>query len=477
MREQEGRHAVLEVMQVVSHLEEVARIDTLYRDVYLRRAGGLLTPVIAEVEYRRAHKDGELIDDLLRQLHSTLARHEWSRVQALVEQIRVRRQAFEANRAAVELASKVYDAREIALAPFAPGLPGVTGRSPRELAQLKDRVVTALASLEHDDPDCGSFYADRRSCFEALPVNPAEPLEVAAAMDSDALEVEAARALDRGDLDHLQRLAQQMLATRGEVTTRTTICAPTRPGLDLARPFSEDVQRRARRIGLGAARVEFDGECAEYLQCCCVWLPSLPARPLSLETKVSHGCTCGHSCPPGIAASLKDTLDLLIVHPFVNSAGERYLPRFAEETILVEDFPEGEDRPVEKELPGVLGLGRRTAISREELEAVLLRRGPEIVQDFLGLDPRDFRLVCIPFDVYSRLAPSYGWGRQMQWTHFDGYQVWKAGRLRALVGGDARYGGRHHICSIGLDDAREEVVVRLAVVRRDRFVATGPGRP
>ena len=70
----------------------------------------------------------------------------------------------------------------------------------------------------------------------------------------------------------------------------------------------------------------------------------------------------------------------------------------------------------------------------------------------------------------SRLAPVFEWGRQPRWTHFDGYQVWKEGRLRALVGGDARYGGRHNICSIGVDDEGDEVLAHFAVVHRDRFV-------
>ena len=85
---------------------------------------------------------------------------------------------------------------------------------------------------------------------------------------------------------------------------------------------------------------------------------------------------------------------------------------------------------------------------------------------------RDFRM-----NAFSEPRKSTGtsWASRQppRWTHFDGYQIWKAGRLRALVGGDARYGGRHHICSIGCDDEREEVIVRLAVVQRERFVVTG----
>jgi hypothetical protein len=60
--------------------------------------------------------------------------------------------------------------------------------------------------------------------------------------------------------------------------------------------------------------------------------------------------------------------------------------------------------------------------------------------------------------------------QQPLWTHFDGYQVWKEGRLRALVGGNVRFGGAHDLCSIGREEAREKVLTRLAVIRRERFL-------
>jgi hypothetical protein len=41
--------------------------------------------------------------------------------------------------------------------------------------------------------------------------------------------------------------------------------------------------------------------------------------------------------------------------------------------------------------------------------------------------------------------------------------------LRALVGGNARYGGVADLCSISRGDARENTVVRFAVIRRERL--------
>ena len=70
-----------------------------------------------------------------------------------------------------------------------------------------------------------------------------------------------------------------------------------------------------------------------------------------------------------------------------------------------------------------------------------MRSGPEILEERLGLDPIEFRLVCIPYDLYTRFGRDRGFGQWHHWTHFDGYQVMGGNRLRALVGGDGRFGG------------------------------------
>jgi hypothetical protein len=176
--------------------------------------------------------------------------------------------------------------------------------------------------------------------------------------------------------------------------------------------FSEKTLSAARRFKLVPARVESSREFGDYLQCCCAWQAKIPDRPLIEAEKRIEGCTCGHPCPPSMSEPLKETLDLLMLHPFINSAGVRYLPRFAPEQILVEDFPEEEKYASVSELLVALGLPRRTGLSRMEIDQVLLQRGTQIVKSELGLDPQEFRLACIPFDLYGRLAETRGWGRQ-----------------------------------------------------------------
>jgi hypothetical protein len=46
-----------ELTRIVSHREEVARADTIYRGLYLSRARALLGSAFAETEYRRLQKE------------------------------------------------------------------------------------------------------------------------------------------------------------------------------------------------------------------------------------------------------------------------------------------------------------------------------------------------------------------------------------------------------------------------------------
>ena len=150
--------------------------------------------------------------------------------------------------------------------------------------------------------------------------------------------------------------------------------------------------------------------------------------------------------------------------------GARYFPILVDiEFVLVEDFPE-EGAAEGGELLSTLGLKQRRGLSRMEIETALRQQGNQVLHERLGLDPRAFRLVCVPFDVYLRVGRDRGWGQQQHWTHVDGYQVMKGSRLRALVGGDVRYGGLLDLCSISSDDQREGVVARFAVVHRERLL-------
>jgi hypothetical protein len=156
---------------------------------------------------------------------------------------------------------------------------------------------------------------------------------------------------------------------------------------------------------------------------------------------------------------------------FINSGGARYLPRISAETALVEDFLENDAADAPSKLLSALRLPHRRGLARTEIENALMRFGAQILAEQLNLDPIEFWLVCIPYDLYMRLGRDRGWGQWHHWTHFDGYGVVQGNRLRALVGGDGRFGGVADLVSISRTDARENVYARFAVVRRARMVA------
>jgi hypothetical protein len=169
-------------------------------------------------------------------------------------------------------------------------------------------------------------------------------------------------------------------------------------------------------------------------------------------------------------------VEVLMIHPLVNSGGARHLPAFLAEDVLVEDFPDPKDgeQPLSSPLLTTLELPGRRGLTREPIERALLTHGARVLEKELGLDPRVFRLVCIPSDVHFRLGEAEGWGRQPSWTHFDGYLIRTVeGRLRlqALVGGDVRYGGLYDLLGVSRDYDSDRLLARFAVVHRERMVA------
>jgi hypothetical protein len=142
----------------------------------------------------------------------------------------------------------------------------------------------------------------------------------------------------------------------------------------------------------------------------------------------------------------------------------RYLPPSPPETVLLEDFAENESADASSKLLAALGLTKRNGRSCTEIESALMRFGPQILEDALALDSVEFRLVCIPYDLYTRFGRERGFGKWAHWTHFDGYQVMGGNRLRALIGGDGRFGGLYDLVNSPTMRARH--LRAFAVVRR-----------
>ncbi|WP_298273252.1 hypothetical protein [Geobacter sp.] len=461
---------------VVSHLTEMARIDPLFRDLYLERGRDLLSPLLPHDAYLHLKKGAVLLEESLRQSRTAVEHGDWETLRRLAAQIAFMRRELNEKHSLLELGNQVYDPPPVVPDLFSPGIWGILGSGGESRADLRDKALELLAALAAEGDNEREFYGARRSHFLSLVVDGSEGVGAKGiGRDPKTVKEEMIRALENGDEALVESLLQAMAepdAATAERAERPATAARTpedRWGSELATPFPADAVKRAQRFGLAPARLAPALEVSE----CLYWAAHYPMHfePSSLR---DGGARIHVPLPPpaeSFSQALREKIELFSLHPFVTSSGGRYLPYMVEEEVLVEEFAEGGEEDPPSSLVATLGFDRRRALSRLELELSLLERGPSMLRDELGLDPREFRLICIPHDVYCRLGQRYGWGKQQLWTHFDGYQVLKEGRFRALVGGDVRFGGLQDLCGIGIDDERDGVLARFTVVRRSRLVA------
>ena len=105
--------------------------------------------------------------------------------------------------------------------------------------------------------------------------------------------------------------------------------------------------------------------------------------------------------------------------------------------MLVEDFPENDAADASSKLLPLLRLPGR-GLARTEIENTLMRFGAQILADQLHLDPLEYRLVCIPYDLYMRYRVV------ISGTVGTTGLIWLLGLRQqpdALVGGNAGFGG------------------------------------
>jgi hypothetical protein len=456
---------------LVSVLIQIGNVDTVYRDAYLQRAWTLMAGVFSVEDFRVIEQQTAELATLPLAIGRALEKGDWPTVKELSTRTASLRQAVEAKRRQIEAARGVYAVTDVKLDPFSPGLRPFTRLSERSLLALRTQALEHLATLERGDAPWKDFYAGRRAALEALALATSrESATAAASMDPQEA---AQRALKSGDMRGLAKLADTLMAAvtpkkDGPTTQRPAArSTPAReqPSTDLLTSYSDDTVKGARRLGLATRRLESRAELASLRQY--AWNPLFSDAP---------GGRIGVKqvpLPAGTPEAFRERLEMLMIHPLVNSGGARHLPTLVAEDVLVEDFPdpkEGDETPA-SELLAILRLPSRRGLPRIAIEQALLAHGAEVLENQLGLDPRGFRLVCIPPDVHLRLGERESWGRQPFWTHFDGYLVMADGRLRALAGGDVRYGGLYDLLGISRDYDSDRVMARFAVVRRERMVA------
>jgi hypothetical protein len=473
---------------VVRLLVELADADSVYRDVHLRRARELLAGELSLDAYRGLANIQQQIDAAVAKSRAATVLQDWALVQAESAKADQLRRSADQRASLRVVGEQVYDAPTVVVDPFSPGLGGLA-KGGGDPADVRDRTVATLMKLAADDPSARALYDARREFFAGLTLARARTetrTDAPKTRSTAELERLAFEAAQRGEVGELNRLAQEIIAqkeadAKAAPSTTATASADAAPApvtdpcpVDLAAPLPAGVETRAAALGLAPATTEPQPQTAPLIEYVAARIGQAGLAEsenelegaLKIESLVDQGVW-----PEGVADHVKVLVGQFVRHTFVNSGGGRYRPVSAAEAILVEDFPEDRDPPADSRLLAALGLPKRRGLARVEIEDALLARGASVLASELGLDPLEFRLVCIPPDLYTRIGRARGWGAAPQWTHFDGYQVIKGGRLRALVGGDTRYGGIADLASIAATDRRESVIARFAVVRRARQVA------
>jgi hypothetical protein len=469
--------------EAVRLLIEASSADTVYGDVYLARAREQLAAELPRAAYDAIKSTERDVEQATREIQAATLAKDWVRVEELAGRADTLRRTAAEKAPLLTLGAKVWDAAQVRIDPFSPGfetLPGIGG----DLAAKRDGLVKTLAALAKADPSLAAFCEARRKFFAGFVLGSTAKTTGSSETSSAHVERLAIQAAQSGDLAQLRKHARELAERQAKDATSAPAPGAAAPAsgasgivpcpVDLGAPFPDAAVERAKALGLTAARTEPLPNSVRLLEFVAarIWQAHLSGGETEREGAVRADAAVEEAgFPAETAAPVKVLVGQLLRNAFVNSGGARHLLHAGAEAALIEDFPEDKEAPASGELLTALGLGRRRGLSRREIEDALLARGATLLRDRLGLDPTEFRLVCIPQDLYMRFGRERGWGQQRQWTHLDGYQLLQTGRLRALVGGDVRYGGLTDLVSINVADEREGVIARFAVVRRARQVA------
>lgn len=456
-------------LDLIGHLIDAGKIDTAHRDIYLHHALSLMAPLLPRTEFLKLKDYRKQADDLIGKSRLAVERNDWQTVRDYTARISYLRSTFLEREHLTAAAAEVYEPADVVIDPFSPGLSPFLASKGRSPVELHRKIIDIFQHLEAEDSGSRDFYARREAWFRSRRHAGIGSGGEEKTADPARLQRDALQAVEHGDVESLDRILQEM--ERAGVVVLSDQEGQKRPVDDreLLEPFPAAAVEAAKAAGMIEADVAAAPRVSDFLWSS-AWQPNL-AEPRSQEGHVRLAGT-ERELPVDIPDPFRDTLEMFMLHPFVNSGGVRYLPAMAAEKFLVEDFAENSPAD-EAPLVEMLGLPRRRGLARVSLELAFLQRGPDILRSRFGLDPCEFRLVCIPFDLFQRIGSEKGWGTEPQWTHFDGYQLVRGGGVRALVGGDARYGGVFDLCSISDFDEREGVIARFAIVRRKRMLAAG----
>jgi hypothetical protein len=461
------------LLKLISGLIEISGVDTVYRDVYLQRVRHLIAKELPRESYLEFTKEQELVLYLNQKIRSAMNEEDWNKVKELSERMLIVQKKLETNHTLIRHGKSIYDFPGIAIDEFSPGLQSFAAAKSSDLAAIKKDISQKLAETEKEDPSMKNFYRTRKTAFEGISIRiPKKDQSIFSGMTPDQIHDEALRALNKGDMERLEKLADSFIkkssGSKGSSQEGLFVTGDESKIPDRFYKFEESTLEKAKNLGLSAEHVDAEREYAKIYRRF-AWHPMVGE-----EDKVHAGGAQVTHIPidEDIPEPMKHRIELHALHPFINSGGARYLPDMVEEDFLVEEFPDpsqGEQPPMTG-LLSALGFEKRRGLARIQIEKALFDHGPEIIKE-LGLEVEDFCLICIPADLHLRLGQRLGWGNQKVWTHFDGYKVMKEGKFMALAGGDVQFGGVYDLVTIGREYESDRVIARFAVIQRKRMEA------
>lgn len=455
---------------VVEALIALSSIDLPYGDLYLQHAQDAFEQVLGQEQYHALCHERDGLTRLAKDLREVAERGDWSQARALAQHGVRSRQRISDHQRLLALGDALDAPRLFHANPTALALGGIVVEPMPHLGRVHETCIAQLRFLLINDAARAEFYRTRLAWFEDLHVHTDSEAQPAA--DPSDLHRRMIEAAEQSDFALAERLSTAIMGAAENTVRGRAGAAPAvaRPLPTLAAPFPDMVVQRAQHLGLSAVTLAADVAVDAYLRSCDERIV-LPAAIRTDPVAASAASSYAGDEPHGVSDGLRAVLDPLLLHPFVTSAGSRYLPWFEAETMLVETFPESEPE-IRTGLLSALNLRGRRGLSRLVIEHAVRSRGPQVCVD-LGLDPALYVVIPIPFDAYLRLAPRFSWGGERMWTHFDGYQATRELTLRALVGGDAVYGGAEDLCSVARDYASERILARFCIVRRQRLAMRG----
>jgi hypothetical protein len=440
---------------LVAAILAVGERDLLFADRYRLRAEQKLDRLCPRARFLALEHQQAALERHVAAIREATAQAEWDQVRILAHEAAGLRETLASADGVIKVARVAYGLACPSFELSALAVNGVVVPGDVPVDPQRDQLLAQLRQLIADDPDWAPFYRERLEHFIRRAPDSGRSNGAAAPSAVRHAILAAMEQAEFGEIERLAASADGMARGRGQDAAAFAF-SPSRAAA-LAEELPAEACERAASLGLIPATLEAD---ADVRECVCAW-----GSGTSPERAVAG--------PSGMCDALRETLALVLRQPFVTSGGNRYLPLFVPEHMLVETFAE-DDPDAHSPLLALLGLSRRRGLSRMLIEDAL-RQHTTAVCEALGLDPLAFVVVCIPFDAYMRLAPRSGWGRQTLWTHLDGYQLTPERYVRALVGGDVRYGGADDLCSVGRRYDSDHLTVRFAIVRRVRFLLYEPG--